>query len=161
MLFRNVIGRAVCGGLGVVAPLTFLNLLTLVQPTYMLQVYRVLASSSLATLAYLTLIAVFVLMIIGAIEAIRQVVVQRVGSSLEIDVGERLLIASLSGAERGQDAPALVRDLAQARSFIASPVFTALLDAPFSPLFLLIVFLILIHPLLGDVDKSSRRGISV
>jgi ATP-binding cassette subfamily C protein len=150
MVFRNVIGRSGLYGLLVVGTLTFvLNLLALVQPTYMLQVYdRVLPSSSLATLAYLTLIAVAILAVLGAIEAIRQIVIQRVGAGLEVDVGQRLLDSSLSGAG-SHDAVTLLRDLAQARAFLSSPVFSALLDAPFAPLFLLIVFLI--HPLLGGL----------
>jgi ATP-binding cassette, subfamily C, bacterial len=150
MVFRNVIGRAVVSGLLVVGALTFvLNLLALVLPVYMLQVYdRVLTSGSIATLAYLTLIAVAILMVLGAVEAIRQVVVQRVGTRLEIDAGQRLLVASLGGGQ-AQDSTGLIRDLAQARSFLGSPVFSALLDAPFAPLFLLIVFLI--HPMLGGL----------
>lgn len=150
MLFRNAISRAVASGLAVVGALTFvLNLLALVLPIYMLQVYdRVLTSGSIATLAYLTLIAVAILMVLGAVEAIRQVVVQRVGTRLEIDAGQRLLVVSLRGGQ-AQDSTGLIRDLAQARSFLGSPVFSALLDAPFAPLFLLIVFLI--HPMLGGL----------
>lgn len=150
MLFRNAISRAVASGLAVVGALTFvLNLLALVLPIYMLQVYdRVLTSGSIATLAYLTLIAVAILMVLGAVEAIRQVVVQRVGTRLEIDAGQRLLVVSLGGGQ-AQDSTGLIRDLAQARSFLGSPVFSALLDAPFAPLFLLIVFLI--HPMLGGL----------
>jgi len=51
MLFRNAISRAVASGLAVVGALTFvLNLLALVLPIYMLQVYhRVLTSGSIAT----------------------------------------------------------------------------------------------------------------
>lgn len=151
MPFRNIINRSVSIGLLVVGALTFvLNLLALVLPVYMLQVYdRVLPSSSLQTLIYLTLIAVVILGILGAIEGIRQVAVQRVGAGLEVNVGQRLLAASLSGNAKGQDAASLLRDLAQARSFLSSPVFSALLDAPFAPLFLCIVFMI--HPMLGGL----------
>jgi ATP-binding cassette, subfamily C, bacterial len=151
MHLRNIVSRSVFIGLLVVGALTFvLNLLALVLPVYMLQVYdRVLPSSSLATLAYLTLIAVAILGVLGAVEGIRQIVIQRVGTGLEVDAGRRLLVASLAGAAPGQDAASLLRDLAQARSFLSSPVFSALLDAPFAPLFLLIVFLI--HPMLGGL----------
>ncbi len=151
MVFRNVISRAIVTGLAVVAVLTFvLNLLALVLPVYMLQVYdRVLTSASIDTLAYLTLIAVAILMVLGAIEAIRQVVVQRVGTRLEIDAGERLLVVSLRASGPAQDPTGSIRDLAQVRSFLASPVFSALIDAPFAPLFLWIVFMI--HPALGGL----------
>jgi ATP-binding cassette subfamily C protein len=150
-MFRNVISGATANGLSIVAVLTFiLNLLALVLPLYMLQVYdRVLTSASIATLGYLTLIAVAILIVLGVIEAIRQVVVQRVGTRLEIDVGEKLLVASLRASGQAQDATGSIRDLAQVRSFLASPVFSALLDAPFAPLFLLIVFMI--HPMLGGL----------
>ena len=150
MTFRDII-RSASPGLLLVGVLTFvLNMLALVLPVYMLQIYdRVLPSSSLATLAYLTIIAVAILGVLGAIEGIRQVVVQRVGARLEVGVGQRLLRASLAGSAQGHDAASLLRDLAQARSFLSSPVFSALLDAPFAPLFLLIVFMI--HPWLGGL----------
>ncbi|ARQ01299.1 type I secretion system permease/ATPase [Pseudorhodoplanes sinuspersici] len=151
MLFPNLINRSVSFGLIIVGALTFvLNLLALVLPVYMLQVYdRVLPSSSLPTLIYLTLIAVMILGVLGVIEGIRQIAVQRVGAGLEVNVGQRLLAASFSGRSPGQDAASLLRDLAQARSFFSSPVFSALLDAPFVPLFLFIVFMI--HSVLGSL----------
>jgi len=151
MTFQNALIRSAFTGLLITGVLTFvLNMLALVLPVYMLQMYdRVLPSSSFATLAYLTLIAVAILGVLGAIEGIRQVVVQRVGARLEVDVGQRLLAASLAGSGQGHDAASLLRDLGQARSFLASPVFSALLDAPFAPLFLLIVFMI--HPMLGGL----------
>ena len=108
---------------------------------------RTAVTSELATLAYLTLIAVAILGVLGAIEGVRQVVVQRVGARLEVDVGQQLLAASLLA--QGHDAASLLRDLGHARSFLSSPVFSALLDAPFAPLFLLIVFMI--HPMLGGL----------
>ena len=68
MGLSNVIGGAVARGLLVVAVMTFtLNLLALILPIYMLQVYdRVLSSASLPTLVYLTLIALGGLAILGA-----------------------------------------------------------------------------------------------
>ena len=150
MGLSNVIGRAAMRGLLVVAAMTFiLNLLALILPVYMLQIYdRVLSSASMPTLVYLTLIALGGLAILGAMEAIRQVVVQRIGARLEVDLGERLLAATVQSGGRA-DAAALGRDLTQARTFLTSPVFSALLDLPFTPLFLILVFLI--HPALGSL----------
>src|SRR5215207_6499617 len=137
IMFRNVIKGAVLRGVFVVSVLTFvLNMLALVLPIYMLQIYdRVLPSSSFATLGYLTLIAIAMLAITGAIEGIRHVLVQRVGTRLEVDAGERLL-ANCLRRSGGLDTPGALRDLAQARTFLGSPVFAALLDAPFAPLFM-------------------------
>jgi ATP-binding cassette, subfamily C, bacterial len=147
MIFGNVIGRPQAAGLALVGLLTFiLNLLALILPVYMLQVYdRVLQSSSLPTLFYLTLIAIGGLAVLGVVEGVRQVAVQRVSARLEVDVGERLVTSSLRAGS--SDAPRLLGELAQARAFLGSPVFTALLDMPFAPIFLIIVFLI--HPALG------------
>ena len=144
MIFGNVLGRPQAAGLTLVGLLTFvLNLLALVLPVYMLQIYdRVLQSSSLPTLFYLTLIAIAGLAVLGVVEAVRQVVVQRVSARLEVEAGERLVRSSLQAG--APDAPRLLGELAQARAFLGSPVFTALLDAPFAPIFLLLVFLI--HP---------------
>jgi ATP-binding cassette subfamily C protein len=149
MIFGNVLGRPQAAGLTLVGLLTFiLNLLALILPVYMLQVYdRVLQSSSLPTLFYLTLIAIGGLAVLGAVEAVRQVAVQRVSARLEVDAGERLVTSSLRTGS--PDAPRLLGELAQARAFLGSPVFTALLDMPFAPLFLIIVFLI--HPALGSL----------
>jgi ATP-binding cassette, subfamily C, bacterial len=153
-MLRNVIRGAAVRGVFVVSVLTFvLNLLALVLPIYMLQIYdRVLPSSSLATLAYLTLIALALLAILGVIEGIRHVLVQRVGARLEVDAGERLLSHCLRTSS-SDSTPGLLRELAQARTFLGSPIFAAVLDAPFAPLFMLLVFLI--HPLLGGLVLAA------
>lgn len=147
MPVARILRRPLAVGLALIGVLTFvLNLLALILPVYMLQIYdRVLQSGSLPTLLYLTLIAVAGLALLGAVEAIRQVVAQRVGARLEIIAAEPLLARALSGAS--SDAPRLLGELGQVRSFLGSPVFCALLDAPFTPLFLVIVFAI--HPALG------------
>ena len=153
-MFRNVIKGVVLRGVFVVSVLTFvLNALALVLPLYMLQIYdRVLPSSSFETLAYLTLIAIAMLAVLGIVEGIRHVMVQRVGARLEVDAGERLLAACLrrSGSE---ETPGLLRELGQVRAFLAGPVFSALLDAPFAPLFTSLVFLI--HPMLGSLVVTA------
>ncbi len=159
-MFRNVIKGAVLRGVFVVSVMTFvLNMLALVLPLYMLQVYdRVLPSSSFETLVYLTLIAIAMLAVLGAIEGIRHVMVQRVGTRLEVDAGERLLASGLRRGG-GEDTPGLLRELAQARAFLSGPVFAALLDAPFAPLFTLLVFMI--HPMLGSLVVAAAAVLFV
>jgi ABC-type protease/lipase transport system fused ATPase/permease subunit len=50
----------------------FINALALVSPLYMLQVYdRVLSSRNLMTLLFLTIIAVFLYIVYGSLDALR------------------------------------------------------------------------------------------
>lgn len=143
----KVLFRPLTAGLALIGLLTFLlNVLALVLPVYMLQIYdRVLQSGSQSTLLYLTVIALLGLAILGVVEGVRQVVAQRVGAKLELNAAEPLLVHAIEDGRA--DAPRLLAELAQVRGFLASPVFTALIDVPFAPIFIVIVFAI--HPLLG------------
>ncbi|WP_295888961.1 hypothetical protein [uncultured Thiohalocapsa sp.] len=61
----------------------FVNLLMLVPPLYMLQVYdRVLSSRSTSTLLVLTLIVVFLFLTMGLLEFVRSRVMNRLGTQL-------------------------------------------------------------------------------
>jgi ATP-binding cassette, subfamily C, bacterial EexD len=61
----------------------FVNLLMLVPPLYMLQVYdRVLSTQSVDTLLMLTLVVVFLFMIMGGLELVRSRILVRVGNKL-------------------------------------------------------------------------------
>ena len=59
----------------------FLNLLYLVSPLYMLQIYdRVLTSGQRPTLLYLTIIAAVALLVLGILEALRGMLLTRIGA---------------------------------------------------------------------------------
>src|SRR4051812_47670768 len=65
----------------------FINLLALVSPLYMLQVYdRVLSSRNALTLLFITLIAVGLLMVAAALEALRTQVLVRAGISFDAEM---------------------------------------------------------------------------
>ncbi|MEQ9506353.1 MAG: type I secretion system permease/ATPase [Hyphomonas sp.] len=128
----------------------FVNLLMLTGPLYMLQVYdRVLASQSIPTLVALTLLVLVLYGTLGVLEWARSGLFSVAASRFEGALSERAASAamalSLSDPGRASDRP--IRDLRQLRRFIASPVLGAIFDAPFSPLFLLILFML--HPLFG------------
>jgi PrtD family type I secretion system ABC transporter len=122
-----------------------LNLLVLVQPIYMLQVYdRVLTSANTNTLYFLTLIAVAALALMGVLEIIRQNFANRMAARLETSFGARALMAA-SGSQNaalGDIQP--LRDLSAIRAFTASKVLFALYDLPFAPLFLVVLYFV--HP---------------
>lgn len=126
-----------------------LNLLVLTTPLYMLQLFsRVMSSGSIPTLLALTGVAVTALVFYMLFDMLRQRLVSRLGNRLESNLGPYLLRAVVRG-EGGVSDTQPIRDLQDLRSFIISPGFTALLDAPWSLLFLVMIYLF--HPLLGVV----------
>jgi PrtD family type I secretion system ABC transporter len=125
-----------------------INLLYLVAPLYMLQVFdRVLASQQVETLVLLTLIAAFALLIMGVLEMVRSRIQNRIGNWLDRVLSGDLIRASVNAALHGVAANAqAVRDLGTVRAFITGGL-RAVLDLPWSPLFLAALWLL--HPWLG------------
>lgn len=135
-----------------------INLLLLVAPLYMLQVYdSVLTSGSLDTLIWLTVIAVFLLSIYGAAEAGRRRLGAIAGQKLESAFSERAFQRFGTALD---DPAALPRDLGNATRLagpFSSGTILAFCDLPFSPLFLIV--LVMIHPLLGLLGLAG--GVAV
>ena len=126
-----------------------LNLLILTAPLYMLQVFtRVLSSGSYSTLLFLTIGAGIALLFYALFDALRQRLVSRLGNRLEAGLGPVILGAVMRGTGGISDTQP-VRDLHEVRGFVVSPSFTALLDAPWSILFVTLIYVF--HPLLGIV----------
>jgi ATP-binding cassette subfamily C protein len=131
-----------------------INLLLLAQPIYMLQVYdRVLPSSSLNTLLFLTIIIAAALVVLGLLDVFRQIYSTRLSAKFEAAYGTTAFLATTNGprAELGDTQP--LRDLATVRNFIASRVLQGLFDLPFVPLFLLM--LLFIHPYVFTLTVAS------
>ena len=85
----------------------FLNLLVLVVPLYMLQVFdRVLSSRSESTLVMLTVLAGFMLLILGFLEIVRARVLVRAGVKFEGLLKDRVFAAVF---ERSVGAPGSTR----------------------------------------------------
>ncbi|MEM7301250.1 MAG: type I secretion system permease/ATPase [Pseudomonadota bacterium] len=119
------------------------NILLLTLPLYMLQVYdRVLSSSSMETLVFLSLFAALSLAVMGAIEAVRSIIAQRAVGRLNAHLGGPALVASIGGKERGRESLSPLRDLSSVSSLVASRAFFALMDLPFAPLFVCLLFFI-------------------
>jgi PrtD family type I secretion system ABC transporter len=124
------------------------NLLFLVSPLYMLQVYdRVLASGSMETLIYLSVIAVFLLLVYIAAEAGRKRVLSRAGQVLGEALDGVTLRRGLSAAATpSQKTIASVANLSKVQSLLLQGTVAPLFDLPFVFLFLGVLFLI--HPIL-------------
>ncbi|MFL1460984.1 type I secretion system permease/ATPase [Roseococcus sp. DSY-14] len=125
------------------------NLLQLTVSLYMMQVFdRVLATRNTDTLLFLTLIALFALLVLAALEAVRSVVMQRVAAWIELRVApegfRRAIESQLRGRPYRMEA---LRDLALCRGFLGSPGMLALYDVPWVPVYLAVIFML--HPLMG------------
>jgi ATP-binding cassette, subfamily C, type I secretion system permease/ATPase len=137
-------------GLAVVGTLSlFLNLLVLVSPLYMFQVFdRVLPSGHVETLVALTVIAGFALLVFGLLEVIRHQALVRISTWLDRRLSEPVLAASVGEALAGRAIGAqALRDLAQLRAFISSEGVFPILDAPWTLAFIAVIWLL--HPWLG------------
>ena len=129
----------------------FLNLLHLVVPIYMMQIYdRVLSSGRFETLAYLTALAVIALIVLGILDGARTAVLARIAGWIATRTGDEVLEASVRRSLT--DGPALnagLRDLSRVESFIGSPSVNPVFDAPWAPIFLVLIGLL--HPVLGAI----------
>ena len=143
--------RSFMTGLGYAAILSaFINCLQLTVPLYMLQVHeRVLSSRSMDTLAMLSVLAGGALILYGILEFIRSQVFLVMGGRLVRRLNEPVLSASIRAAARegaGKAAQAL-RDLSELRNFLTGHAVSAPLEAAWSPIFLIVLFML--HPGFG------------
>ena len=127
------------------------NALMLTGPLYMLQVYdRVLGSRSEATLVALSILVTFLFLMMGVLDHVRGRVMARVGARFQSMLDGRVFQANLRRAAAmpaasGNRSP--LRDVESVQRLLSSPVFLALFDIPWTPLFLAAIFLF--HPYLG------------
>ena len=131
------------------------NLLILVSPIYMFQVFdRVLLTFRVETLIYLSLVAGVCILALGVFDALRGVAVARLGRWWDDTARPDLLDASLAAARtRGPHVGASLQDLAQVRNFVGGPSLLPFFDAPWAPLFIIVIFLL--HPVLGFIALGS------
>lgn len=134
----------------------FINLLALVSPFYMLQVYdRVLTSGSKETLYVLTLLAVGLLSVNAFLELVRSRVMTRIGNRLDAALGPELFAAVFRRRVEAPEAGGgqTLRDLDTMRHFVTGPGFLAFFDAPWTPAYIGLIFLF--HPALGAVALAG------
>jgi ABC-type protease/lipase transport system fused ATPase/permease subunit len=134
------------GSLWMMALFSFVtNMLLLVVPLYMLQVYdRVLPSQSINTLIFLSLLAGLALVVLGLMEVVRSIFANRVANRLDAGLSELAMRAVIrSGAASGGNTQP-IRDIQALRGLLSSKVVFAILDLPFATIF--IVLLYFIHP---------------
>ena len=136
----------------------FVNLLMLTGPLFMLQIYdRVLTSRSEATLVALAAIVAFLFLMMGLLDHARARVLARAGARFQARLDGRVLSAILTRAGRSaasRSAPATgLSDLEAMQRFASGPGPFAFFDAPWTPVFLLVLFAF--HWLLGVLAVVS------
>ena len=128
----------------------FINILMLVPPLYMLQLYdRVLGSRSQDTLIMLTLIVVVLFITMGLLEVVRSRVLVIVGNKLDSMLSQRIF-DSLFELERkapGRSSSMPLNDLTQVRQFMTGNGLFAFFDAPWMPIYIIVLFIF--HPAFG------------
>lgn len=129
----------------------FVNLLMLTGPLFMLQVYdRVLGSRAVETLTALFLLVALLYALMAMLDFARGRIVARFGARFQSQLDERVFDATLRRSlfPQARSAPATaLRDLESIQRLCASPVLLAVMDIPWTPIFLAAIFLF--HPLLG------------
>lgn len=127
------------------------NLLMLTGPIFMLQLYdRVLSSRSEATLVALFALVAFLYAMMAILDHARGRLMARVGARFQSRLDRQVFEAALRMlARRPADTSATQaqRDLETVQRFLSAPVFLALFDILWTPVFVALIFVF--HPLLG------------
>ncbi len=148
---------ALAGGFSLVV-----NVLMLTGPLFMLQIYdRVLPSRSGETLIMLVLIAGGLLAVLALFDGLRSRVLSRIGLKADAVLKSEVWRAALAhrlatGDSRGGGT---LRDLDTLRQFIAGQALVSFFDAPWAPIYIVLVFLL--HPLLGAVALGGALALFV
>jgi PrtD family type I secretion system ABC transporter len=120
-----------------------INILMLTGPIFMLQVYdRVLTSGSMPTLVVLSLLVIVLYSVVAALEFVRSRVVVRIGCDIDQRLANRVFEASIRQSLRDGGQNSALRDLDSVRQFLSGPGPITFFDAPWTPIYLLVIFLI-------------------
>ncbi|MBK9235035.1 MAG: type I secretion system permease/ATPase [Rhodoferax sp.] len=126
------------------------NVLMLTPTLYMLQVYdRVMISQSELTLLAMSLLTLVLFGVMAFAEWMRSRVLVRAGVRLDERLGTQVFNASFEAhlSQTGSSPARAFGDLIQVRQFLTGNGIFAFFDAPWAPIYMLVLFLL--HPWLG------------
>src|SRR3954467_9862066 len=118
-----------------------INILYLAPTLYMLQVYdRVVPTAGKTTLLFVTLALALALVTLSALDMIRNRLLIRASERIDALLAPRILkeMMATDSAAAGQ----AMRDFDSIRPTIATPVIAAMFDAPWTPVFLAVAFML-------------------
>lgn len=140
----------------------FVNLLMLALPIYMLQIFdRVITSRAEETLLVLTIAALGAYVMHGFLNLLRGRLLLGAGICLDGIAGPPVLAKALSSAARpgSNENAAGLRDVADVRSFLTGHGIFSLFDTPWTPIFLVVIFLF--HPVLGILATAGAVALVI
>jgi PrtD family type I secretion system ABC transporter len=118
-----------------------INILYLAPTLYMLQVYdRVVPTAGKTTLLFVTLALAMSLLALSGLDMIRQRLLVRASERVDALLAPRIL-DQMMGTDTAGTAQAM-RDFDAIRQTIGTPVVAAMFDAPWTPVFLLVAFML-------------------
>ena len=124
-----------------------INVLLLAPTIYMMQVYdRVVPTEGRLTLLYLTLVIAFALGAQTALESVRTRLLTLAGLRLDRLLAGGILQRLMSAMTPGSSSQGM-REFDIVRQALSGPVATAAFDIPWTPIYVLVAFMI--HPALG------------
>ncbi|MEE4659634.1 MAG: type I secretion system permease/ATPase [Halieaceae bacterium] len=139
-----------------------INILMLAPAIYMLQVFdRAVSSGSESTLLMLTLILIFLMSSMGLLEWVRRGLFQQAAGKLDELLAEPAFNASfrralLRGGRRGVSSMPL-QDVVTLRAYLDSSSASAFFDAPWIPVYLLVMYLF--HWSFGVLGVFAAAGL--
>ena len=122
----------------------FINLLALVSPLYMLQVYdRVLGSRNVMTLVLITAIVIGLFVVYALLEALRTQVLVRAGIKFDAELRSPTFASVLENTlKRTPGGAQSFRDTDVVRDFLTGAGLLTFCDAPWIPVFLVVCFIL-------------------
>ena len=127
-----------------------INILMLTPTMYMLQLFdRVMVSQNLVTLTVLTIVMLLCFAAVAFAEWSRSRLLVRLGVRLDEQLNSRVFAASFEAAlrQQGKNPTQGFSDLANVRQFLTGNGLFALMDAPWTPIYLIVLYML--HPWLG------------
>jgi PrtD family type I secretion system ABC transporter len=129
------------------------NLLYLVPTLYMMQVYdRVVPTGGMLTLVLLTVVAVFALGALAALDWLRTRLLVRAGLRLDRLLAPRVM-ARIVDMQGGKTSGQAMREFDNVRAAVSGQGVLAVFDAPWTPLYLGCCFLL--HPAVGVLTLTG------
>ena len=118
-----------------------INILYLAPTLYMLQVYdRVVPTAGKTTLLFVTLALALALLTLSGLDMVRGRLLVRASERLDALLAPRILEQMMTTDTSGSTQA--MRDFDAIRSSVATPIVAAMFDAPWTPVFLLVAFLL-------------------